>query len=65
MWTFYLRNDFKALDTMLALLLYVGVVDGYVCWQEGAQGRAVFRLGCGFVISIWGFAGLTSRTARI
>lgn len=64
MWVFYLKGNLKAFDTMLAFLLYVSMVDCYVCWQEGEKDRGIFRLGCGILISSWGFLGLTSRTAR-
>jgi hypothetical protein len=40
MWTFWFRNNLKAIDTMLSLLLYVGAVDGYVCWKEGVPSKS-------------------------
>ena len=52
---------FKAVDTILSLMLYVAMVDGWVCWQEGVPGRAVFRLCAGVVVGGWGLLGLTSR----
>lgn len=61
LWTFYIKGNLRAFDTMLGLLLYVSLVDGYVCWQEGEQDRGLFRVGCGVVISAWGFVGLTRR----
>lgn len=38
----------------------VGLADGYVCWQEGVPGRAVFRLASGLVIAAWGWFGMTA-----
>jgi hypothetical protein len=64
LWIFYSRRDFKAFDTMLALLFYLGLNDLYVCWREGEQNQGIFRFGCGLLISSWGFFGMTSRTAR-
>ncbi|KAH9232044.1 hypothetical protein K456DRAFT_54530 [Colletotrichum gloeosporioides 23] len=57
----YLRGDYVAVDIILALLVYVGLVDGYVCWREGEMGSAVFRAMSGVVIGTWGALGLTSR----
>ncbi|KAL4951178.1 hypothetical protein BDW69DRAFT_170679 [Aspergillus filifer] len=60
-WTFYAQGKLEEVDTIMAIMGYVGLVDGYVCWKEGVPGKAVFRLVSGLVISGWGFAGLTSR----
>lgn len=60
-WVFYLQGKQAAVDTMLALLCYVGVVDGYVCWREGVAGRAVERVLVGGVVAGWGVLGLTAR----
>lgn len=57
----YLRGDYAAVDIIMALLVYVGLVDGYVCWREGEMGSAVFRATSGIVIGTWGALGLTSR----
>jgi hypothetical protein len=59
-WIFYLRGQLAAVDTILGLLAYVGVVDGIVCWQEGVAGRGLFRAFCGVVIGGWGMLGLTA-----
>ncbi|KAL0935966.1 efflux pump antibiotic resistance [Colletotrichum truncatum] len=64
MWSFYLRGNIKALDTMLAVLFYMGIADGYVCYMEGVPGRALFRFLASAVLSGWGFLGLTSRLSR-
>ncbi|KAL5334099.1 hypothetical protein BJX70DRAFT_379019 [Aspergillus crustosus] len=60
-WTFYIQGKLEAVDTILTILGYVGLVDGYVCWKEGVPGKAAFRLGSGLVIAAWGWWGLTSR----
>ncbi|KAK2749495.1 hypothetical protein CKAH01_18020 [Colletotrichum kahawae] len=44
----------------MALLVFVGLVDGYVCWREGELGSAVFRATSGIAIGTWGALGLTS-----
>ena len=59
MWAFYLKGNLEAVDTVTALLLYVGLVDGYVCWKEGETGSAIFRALSGVAIGGWGFLGMT------
>ena len=61
LWVFYLQDKLAAVDTVLALLFYVGAVDGYVCWREGESGKAVFRFLSGVVIGGWGALSLTAR----
>ncbi|KAI8722445.1 hypothetical protein NCS52_00388400 [Fusarium sp. LHS14.1] len=61
MWIFYLRGELKTLDTLMALLFWAGVADGYLCWKEGVPGKALFRFFSGLVVGGWGFLGLTSR----
>ncbi|KAK7064829.1 multicopper oxidase type 1, secreted [Favolaschia claudopus] len=60
LFAFYLRKQYAAFDTVLASLFYVGLVDGYVCWQEGVPGKALFRFCSGLIIGGWGFLGLTT-----
>ncbi|TDZ20926.1 hypothetical protein Cob_v006245 [Colletotrichum orbiculare MAFF 240422] len=64
MWTFYLRGNLKAVDTMLALTLYMSAVDCYVCFREGVPDKAIFRLASGLLVSSWGIFGVTSRFSR-
>lgn len=59
-YTFYLRGDFRSLDTILALLVVAGSVDAYLCWKEGAPGTALFRFVSGLVLGGYGYLGLTS-----
>lgn len=60
-WIFYLQNNLAAVDIIMSLMLWLGAVDGYVCWQEGTHGQAVFRATSGLVIGIWGLLGLSQR----
>ncbi|KAK1714126.1 hypothetical protein CaCOL14_011887 [Colletotrichum acutatum] len=57
----YLRGDYPGVDIIMALMVYIGLVDGYVCWREGELGSAVFRATSGMVIGAWGMLGLTSK----
>ncbi|KAM5349469.1 hypothetical protein ACJ41O_005974 [Fusarium nematophilum] len=61
MWTFYLRGDFRSLDTIMGLLLGAGVADGYLCWKEGVPGRGWFRFLSSAVVGGWGLLGLSAR----
>ncbi|KAI9644960.1 hypothetical protein NHQ30_006995 [Ciborinia camelliae] len=60
LFTFYFQGKYTAVDTVLATLGYVGLVDGYVCWCEGVPNKAVFRFLSGVLISAWGWLGMTA-----
>ncbi len=60
LFTFYFQGKLAAVDTMLTVLGYVGLVDGYVCWMENVPGKAVFRTVSGVLISAWGWFGMTA-----
>lgn len=59
LFTFYFQEKLEVVDTILVLLGYTGLVDGYVCWLEGVPGKAVFRLASGLAIAGWGWFGMT------
>ncbi|KAH6879456.1 hypothetical protein B0T10DRAFT_496474 [Thelonectria olida] len=58
-YTFYLRGEVSALDTILAILPVAGVVDGYLCWREGVPGVGLFRFVSSLVLGGYGYFGLT------
>ena len=60
--TFYFQEKWEAFDTVLALLGYMGLVDGYVCWREGVPDKAVFRAASEVSIAAWGWLGWTARS---
>ena len=60
LFVFYFQGSFAAVDTVLAILSYVGLVDGYVCWREGVPKKAIFRLVSGLLIAAWGWFGMTT-----
>lgn len=60
LFTFYLQGHLEAVDTILFILGYVGLVDGYVCWREDVPRKAVFRTLSGVAIAAWGWFGLTA-----
>ncbi|KAH9905656.1 hypothetical protein F4778DRAFT_779048 [Xylariomycetidae sp. FL2044] len=61
MWTFYLRGDLAACDTVLAIFLaWTGIVDSYVVWREGHPGKAVLRALGSALLSYAGFVGFTA-----
>jgi Domain of unknown function (DUF4267) len=60
LFTFYYQEKFAAVDTILAILGYVGLVDGYVCWHEDVRNKAAFRTISGALIAAWGWFGMTA-----
>ncbi|KAF2874768.1 hypothetical protein BDV95DRAFT_486310 [Massariosphaeria phaeospora] len=61
MFAFYFQDKFAEVDTvMLVLGAYVGGVDGYVCWREGARKKGVERALSGAAIAAWGWFGMTA-----
>lgn len=63
---FYFQGKFEPVDVIMALLGYVGLVDGYVCYREGVPGKAMFRFASGLLISAWGAFGMTAgRQCRL
>ncbi len=60
LFTFYFQEKFAAVDTILAILGYVGFVDGYVCRLEDVPGKAVSRTISGVLIAAWGWFGMTA-----
>ncbi|CAG8981796.1 hypothetical protein HYALB_00004739 [Hymenoscyphus albidus] len=59
LFVFYFQEKLAAVDTIMLLLGYVGLVDGYVCWLEGVPKKAMFRLASGLLIAGCGWFGLT------
>lgn len=60
LFTFYAQQNYAAVDTILFILGYVGLVDGYVCWREKVPNRAIFRAMSGLLIAAWGWFGMTT-----
>ncbi|ROW15218.1 hypothetical protein VPNG_03077 [Cytospora leucostoma] len=57
----YGQGNFAAVDTVLAVMgLYVGVMDGYLCWREGLPRMALFRSASAFTVAAVGLAGCTA-----
>ncbi|KAL3478519.1 hypothetical protein BJX99DRAFT_224262 [Aspergillus californicus] len=57
---FYSQGKFTEVDTIMTILGYVGLADGYVCWKEGVPGKGLFRAGSGLAIAAWGWWGMTT-----
>ncbi|KAB8073003.1 hypothetical protein BDV29DRAFT_158025 [Aspergillus leporis] len=60
LFTFYSQAKLEEVDTILIILGYVGLADGYVCWREGVPDKAVFRTVSGLVIAACGWFGMTA-----
>lgn len=61
-WIFYLQGKLDVVDTLLAVLVYAGIVDWYICWREGMPG--LWRFAAGLTLFIWGTLGMTAKGGR-
>ncbi|OAK94101.1 hypothetical protein IQ06DRAFT_298819 [Phaeosphaeriaceae sp. SRC1lsM3a] len=59
-WAIYLGGHLQAMDTLLACIGWMAVVDGYVCSKDGAPGSAKMRGIYQGVVATWGLLGMTS-----
>jgi hypothetical protein len=41
--TVYPRGKLEVVNTVMAILRYVGFVNGYVCWKEGGPGNVALE----------------------
>lgn len=60
MWGMYLGDHFEAIDILLASIGWIGLVDGLVCYKEGASGSTLFRVGLTSLVALWGLLGITT-----
>lgn len=60
LWGIYLGGHLQAMDTLLACIGWMAVVDGVVCRKDGAPGSARMRAGYQGVVAVWGLLGMTS-----
>jgi Domain of unknown function (DUF4267) len=59
MFVFHYQQKYEVVDMLLIILgAYVGLVDGYVAWNEGIPKRGVFRFTAGLLIAAWGWFGM-------
>jgi hypothetical protein len=59
-WGIYLGGNLEAMDTLLACVGWMAVIDGVVCAKEGAPGSAKMRATYQSVVALWGLLGMTS-----
>jgi hypothetical protein len=59
-WGIYLGGHLQAMDTLLACIGWMAVVDGVVCGEHGKEGSARMRAGYQGVVAVWGLVGMTS-----
>ncbi|KAI0886349.1 uncharacterized protein GGS22DRAFT_160625 [Annulohypoxylon maeteangense] len=57
---FYSQGKFEAVDSILLIIPYAGLVEGYLVWKAGNRGKAVFRIVTGFFFGACGLVGLTA-----
>lgn len=60
---FYSRDQLDLVDQVMAVIgAYAGLVDSYVVWKEGRPRKAIFRFVSSWLLSAWGFAGMTTSS---
>ncbi|KAF2818528.1 hypothetical protein CC86DRAFT_156590 [Ophiobolus disseminans] len=59
-WGIYLGGHLEAMDTLLACIGWMAVIDGVVCAKDGAAGSARMRASYQGVVALWGWFGMTS-----
>jgi len=59
-WCIYLGGHLEAMDTLLACLGWMAVIDGVVCAKHGQPGSARKRATYQSVVALWGLFGMTS-----
>jgi hypothetical protein len=59
-WCIYLGGHLEAMDTLLACIGWMAVIDGVVCAKDGAPGKAKMRAVYQGVVALWGLLGMTS-----
>jgi hypothetical protein len=59
-WAIYLGGYLEAMDTLLACIGWMAVIDGYVCSKDGAPGSAKMRGIYQGVMAAWGLLGMSS-----
>lgn len=59
-WSIYLGGHLEAMDSLLACIGWMAVIDGIVCAKDGAPGSARLRATYQSVVALWGLLGMTS-----
>jgi hypothetical protein len=50
----------EAMDIMFTAMGWMALIDGIVCWQQGAPGSFAFRVSTTGAVALWGLLGMTS-----
>lgn len=61
LWTFYLRREYHAVDTLMSMLFWWGVADLWVCLKAGAPRTGVWRFLSSVLLGGWGYFGYTAK----
>ena len=59
-WGIYLGGHLEAMDTLLACIGWMAIIDGMVCAKDGSPGSARMRATYQSVVALWGLFGMTS-----
>ncbi|KAF2873251.1 hypothetical protein BDV95DRAFT_605806 [Massariosphaeria phaeospora] len=60
LWGMYIGGHLEAMDILIAAMGWMALIDGLVCYQEGAPGSATFRVSSTCAVALWGLLGMTS-----
>ena len=56
----YAGGHYEAMDILIASMGWIGLVDGWVCYEDGAEGSVVFRSVATASVAVWGALGMTT-----
>ncbi|KAH6881650.1 hypothetical protein BKA58DRAFT_6133 [Alternaria rosae] len=59
-WGIYLGGHLEAMDTLLACIGWMAIIDGVVCAKDGSPESARMRATYQGVVALWGLLGMTS-----
>lgn len=59
-WGMYVGGHLEAIDILIAFMAWIALIDGLVCYKEGASGSVMFRVPSTSAVALWGPLGMTS-----
>lgn len=65
LYTLYFRRMYSAMDSIMLLLGWAGVVDGHIYWKEDVSGKAVFRLLSSIVVAALGAVEINEEALKV
>lgn len=56
----YAGGHYEAMDILFASTGWLSVIDGIICFKEGASGSMAFRVVLTSMVALWGLLGMTT-----